>query len=86
MSHGFRRDLKRYLYLALSLPQLQALAAALEVNKILRLLIVAAPWESSVYQVLRTVEEMKRSRGDDLRLLSGDDEEEAKRCWGLRSR
>ena len=82
MSHGFRRDLKQYLYLALSLPQLQALAEALEVSKTLRSLTVAA-WESTA--ILRTMEEMKRGRGDDFQFMwSG--EKEAKKCWGLRSR
>ena len=69
----------------LPLPQLQALAKALEVNKTLRSLTVAAPWESIGCQALRTVEEMKRGRGDDFRFISAD-EKEAEGCWGLRRR
>ena len=81
MLHGFEKALKRYLYLALSLPQLQALAGALEVNKTLRILTVAA-WESTA--LLETVAEMKRGRGEDFRFISRG-EQEAEKCWGLRS-
>ena len=78
----------QYVFLVSAVPatQLQALAEALEVNKTLRSLTVAAPWESIGCQAFRTVEEMKRGRGDDFRFISAEDEKEAKGCWGLRSR
>jgi len=72
--------------LFLPLPQLQALAETLEVNKTLTSLTVAAPWESIGCQALRTVEEMKRGRGEKFRFISAEDKKEAEGCWGLRSR
>ena len=80
-----RNMFSRLQLLFLPLPQLQALAEALEVNKTLMSLTVAAPWESIGCQALRTAEEMKRGRGDDFRFISAD-EKEAEGCWGLRSR
>ncbi|CAL1167424.1 unnamed protein product [Cladocopium goreaui] len=57
----------------------KALAEALAVNKTLRSLTLTMGF----YEALRAVEEMKRGRGDDFRFISAE-EEEAKRCWGLR--
>ena len=84
---SWQGQIAQYVSLVSAVPatQLQALAEALEVNKTLRSLTVAAPWESIGCQALRTAEEMKRGRGDDFRFISAD-EKEAEGCWGLRSR
>ena len=94
-------QIAQYVSLVSAVPatQLQALAEALAVNKTLRSLTMGfyeAPGFNGSragrahglnWQALRTVEEMKRGRGDDFRFISREeDKKEAEGCWGLRSR